>query len=270
MTHSRSVMDLAGAPWVDLLPTMPKGNKLAIIEKKMLTAPDGLSVGLIHIDGPHPPHFHTKTSTLFILSGRIELRDMSFGPRHWALEPAGAVHAPTRSHDVTYGLGMSDGDFGVGNVRFESAEQIPDWVRRIEVGPEAYGVDSDTLPYQSLGPGLAMKVLHVFDRRPAFAALVRADAGATLPPRRYLGPADMYVLSGRMEFAYGASAGPGWWVHEPASAVDGIVRFPVETEFLANTYGAILEFDANGALERALEGYSIRETLAAATAEPVR
>ena len=65
MTHSRSVMDLAGAPWVDLLPTMPKGNKLAIIEKKMLTAPDGLSVGLIHIDGPHPPHFHTKTSTLF-------------------------------------------------------------------------------------------------------------------------------------------------------------------------------------------------------------
>lgn len=260
--QTRTVMDLAGAPWSNAIAGRVGGPMKG---SKRLTAPDGHSVGLIHMDGLHAAHFHTRNSTLFILQGSIELRGRVFGPRHWVLEPAGAIHAETRSHDVIYGLGMSDGDFGVGNVRLEHPDEIPEWVHKmgVEITYRADGVDAAALPYEVLGSGLGMKVLHVFDGRPAFAALVRAEAGATLPARRYLGPADMYVLSGRMEFADGAVAPEGSWVHEAAGAEDGIVRFPVETEFLANTYGAILEFDGGGALTRALEGYSIRETLAA-------
>jgi hypothetical protein len=101
-------------------------------------------------------------------------------------------------------------------------------------------------------------VLHVFDGRPAFAALVRAEAGATLPRRHYLGPADTYVLSGRIDFHDG-SAGAGDWVHQPAGAHDECATFPVATEFLANTYGTILEFDARGSFARAIDGYSLKE-----------
>lgn len=270
MADARSIMDLANAPWTDLLDTLPKGNhSLVAYRTKKLIAPDGHRVGLINLDGEHPPHFHTKASTLFILEGSIRLRGRDAGRGNWVLEPYGAIHARTRSNNVTYGLGMSDGDFGVGNVMLKDVNDIPGWVKDLgfKIDEWANVVDSATLEWQAFGPGLSMKVLHKFDGRPAFAALVKADAGAALPRRRYLGPADMYVLSGRMQFKDGV-AEAGWWVHEPAGASDDIVTFPVATEFLANTYGTILEFDAAGGLARAIEGYSIRDMLGSPAPQP--
>lgn len=66
MQHSRSILDLAGAPWTDLIDTLPKGNHaLNTYRRKILTAADGHRVGLINLDGLQPPHFHAKSSTLF-------------------------------------------------------------------------------------------------------------------------------------------------------------------------------------------------------------
>jgi hypothetical protein len=256
---TRTIMDLAGAPWEDLSAKRPERGPEFSIRKKMLTAPDGHRVGLTNIKGHAPPHFHTKASTLFVLDGSIELRGRSAGPGCWVLEPYGAIHPATKFNDVTYGLGMSDGDFGVGNVFLEDVNVLPDWVQNLgfKIDEWAHLVDSAKLEWRPFGDGSSIKVLHVFDGRPAFAALVKAEAGATLPRRQYIGPADVYVLSGQIAF-HDAVAKPGDWVHHPAGADDEPVSFPVPTEFLANTYGTILEFDAAGSFKRAIDGYGMR------------
>jgi hypothetical protein len=256
---TRSIMNLDGAPWVDTTEAFAARGGRGTQRKKFLTAPDGHRVGLANFDGVARPHVHTKASTLFILAGEIELRGRVAGPGCWVLEPYGAIHPQTRFTNVTYGLGMSDGDFGVGNVGLTSVDEIPDWIAKLgfKVDEFAHLVDSATLGWAPFGDGLSMKVLHVFDGRPAFAALIRAKAGASLPPRHYLGPADAYVLSGQIDF-HDAHASAGDWVHQPAGARDERATFPVATEFLANTYGTILEFDARGSFARAIDGYALK------------
>jgi len=252
-------MDLDGAPWVDTTAAFNARGGRGTQRKKALTAPDGHRVGLVNFDGEARPHVHTKASTLFILDGSLEVRGRTAGAGCWVLEPYGAIHPRTTFHNVTYGLGMSDGDFGVGNVGLASEDDIPEWVTKLgfKVDELAHLVDGATLAWAPFGDGLSMKVLHVFDGRPAFAALVRAEAGATLPRRHYLGPADAYILSGQIDFC-DASAGAGQWVHQTAGAHDEPATFPVATEFLANTYGTILEFDARGSFARALDGYALK------------
>jgi hypothetical protein len=260
MAMKRSVIDLQAAPWVPMGEAFARRGGRGNAEMKLLTAPDGRRVGLVHLDGEGMPHFHTKPSSFFILDGTMELRDRIAGPGTWAIEPYGAIHPHTRFHDVTYGLGMAEGDFGVGNVVLDRVEDAPEWVAQagFNLGDYSTLVDTRTIAWLPFGDGLSIKVLHVFDGRGAFAALLRAEAGARLPPRRYLGPADLYILSGRVEFA-DAVALPGAWVHQPAGAEDAAAAFPTVTEFLANTYGTILEFDAHGSITRIIDGFALRD-----------
>ena len=256
---SRTIADLDGAPWVDTTEAFVARGGRGTQKKKLLAAPDGQRVGLVQFDGEARPHIHTKASTLFILDGSIEVRDRAAGAECWVLEPYGAIHPRTKFFNVTYGFGMSDGDFGVGNIGLASEGDVPEWARKLgfQVDELAHLVDSAKLAWQPFGEGLAIKVLHVFDGRPAFASLIRAEAGATLPKRQYLGPFDAYVRSGRIDF-HDAVAQPGAWVHQPAGAWDEVATFPIATEFLANTYGTILEFDARGTFTRAIDGYALR------------
>lgn len=256
---TRTIADLDGAPWVDTTEAFVARGGRGTQKKKLLAAPDGHRVGLVQFDGEARPHIHTKASTLFILDGAIEVRDRTAGAGCWVLEPYGAIHPRTKFFNVTYGFGMSDGDFGVGNIGLANESDVPEWARKLgfQVDELAHLVDSAKLAWEPFGDGLAIKVLHVFDGRPAFASLIRADAGARLPKRQYLGPFDAYVRSGRIDF-HDASAKAGEWVHQPAGAWDEVATFPVATEFLANTYGTILEFDARGTFTRAIDGYALR------------
>ncbi len=260
MATKRCLMDLQGAPWTPMGEAFNQRGGRGEAEIKILTAPDGRRVGLVHLNGEGRPHFHTKASSFLILDGTMELRDRIIGPGTWAIEPYGAVHPRTMFHDVTYGLGMAEGDFGVGNVTLERIEDAPEWVARAGLKPGDFStlVETHTVPWLPFGDGLSIKVLHVFDGRSAFAALFRAEPGARLPRRRSLGPADFYILSGQAVFT-DATAAPGTWVHEPAGAEDEAVTFPVATEFLANTYGAVLEFDARGAVARVIDGFAFRD-----------
>jgi hypothetical protein len=155
---------------------------------------------------------------------------------------------------------MAEGDFGVGNVMLDSVEDVPAWAIQAGFKLDDYATLGDTaraawLPF---GDGLSIKVVYVFDSRSAFASLIRAEAGARLPARRYLGPADFYMLEGSAQFGE-VPAGPGTWAHYPAGAEDGPVDFPVATEFLANQYGAVLEFDEAGRPARVIDGFALRD-----------
>jgi hypothetical protein len=264
MIASRSIFDLAGAPWTNVTERMrAEGHRVASWEVKVLTAPDGARAQLARVTGVAQPHIHTKASSGYIFAGEMELRGHVCGPGTWFLEPYGAIHPHTTFRDVVYGCGMREGGFGNnGNISLDDADHVPAWVAEIGAKPDDLrnAVDVNALPWEPFADGIAIKVLHRFERSAWFASLLKADAGATLPRRRYVGPADFFVRSGRVQFA-DAVAEEGAWIHEPAGAPEEPVMFPVETVLLVNTYGTVLEYGDAEAVTRVIDGYSLEIAL---------
>jgi hypothetical protein len=269
MSATRTLVDAEGAPWTDVTESMRRGSyRVESWETKVLTAPDGLRVLFHRITGVGGPHIHTKASAGYIFEGEMDLRGNVCRPGTWYLEPYGAIHPQTTFRKVLFGFGMREGIYGNnGNIRLDDVDNLPPWVGDIgaKVDELKDAVVADALPWQPYSDGLATKVLYVFERSSWFASMLKAQPGATLPRRRYVGPLDMYVLSGRVQFTDGTIAERGWWIHEPAGAVEDVVTFPVETVLLVNTYGTVLEYDAVGAVTRIIDGWSLQREPAAAS-----
>jgi hypothetical protein len=261
MSSARYLVDLDGAPWNDVAENARKGGSHAESwEVKVLTAPDGCRTQLSRVTGWAVPHIHTKASSGFVFAGEMELRGHVCAAGTWFLEPYGAIHPQTTFRKVTYGFGMREGVYGNnGNIVLADIDNLPPWIADIGAKPDTLqnAVVAASLPWRPFGDGLEWKVLHAFDRSAWFASMLKADAGARLPRRRYVGPTDFYVMSGRMEFGE-AVAERGWWVHEPAGSDEDAVVFPVETILLVNTYGTVLEYDGAGSVTRILDGYSLQ------------
>ena len=98
---------------------------------------------------------------------------------------------------------------------------------------------------------------------------IKAAAGQVNPPHVHLGPADFFVLSGRLEYRGGA-AGPGAYVREPAGAVHDATTTPVETVYLANVQGPIAFFGPDGTISHVSTGEQIRKRWQAQQARPKR
>jgi len=267
MSSTRSIIDLDGAPWTDVTArARQNGNPAESWEVKLLTTPDGGRVQMSRITGAAAPHIHTKASSGFIFEGSMGLRGHVCGAGTWYLEPYGAIHARTTFHSVVYGFGMREGGYGNnGNIRLDDVDELPAWVDEIgcKIDELQNTVVAETLPWEPYGDGLSTKILHVFERSSWFASMLKAEACARLPRRRYVGPVDMYVMSGRAEFG-DAVAERGSWIHEPAGAEDDPVIFPVETVLLVNTYGTVLEYDASGAVSRIIDAYALQREATAA------
>ena len=101
-----------------------------------------------------------------------------------------------------------------------------------------------------------MKLLHMFEGSSAFAALYRAEAGARLPKRRYVGPTDQFIFQGQAEL-HDAEALAGAWIHNPLGGIEPAVRFPVATEWLQNSYGPVLDLGAGDAITGITDGFSL-------------
>jgi hypothetical protein len=218
------------------------------------------------VNGFAPPHIHTKASSGFVFSGELELRGKVCGAGTWFLEPYGAIHPQSTFRNAVYGFGMREGGHGnTGNINLEDVDNPPNWARDIGASLDVlqHAIPSGDLPWEPYATGIATKLLHAFERSSWFASMLKCDAGATLPRRRYVGPTDMYVMSGSAQFA-DAVAERGWWIHEAAGAVEDVVTFPVETVLLVNVYGTVLEYDAAGAVTRIIDGFSLRRQAVAA------
>jgi hypothetical protein len=258
---TRSIIDLDGAPWNDVTERMrARGHRAESWKVKLLAAPDGARTQLAWIIGEAAPHIHTKASSGYIFAGSMELRGHVCCAGTWFLEPYGAIHPRTTFRDVIYGFGMREGGFGNnGNIALDDVDDLPPWADEIGAKPDDLrnAVDAAHLPWEPWSDRIRTKILHVFERSSWFASMLEAEAGATLPRRRYVGPTDMYVMSGRAQFG-DEIAERGAWIHEPAGAEDDVVTFPIETVLLVNTYGTVLEYDAAGMVTRIIDGYALR------------
>jgi len=137
----------------------------------------------------------------------------------------------------------------------------------VAADPLAALVDTNAMDWDDSGGGNALKVLWASEETGAWSALIKSAAGQVNPPHVHLGPADFFVLSGRMEYR-GGVAGPGAWIYEPSGAVHDATTTPVETIYLANVRGPIAFFGPDGSIASVTNGEEMRRRFAELRALP--
>ena len=100
-------------------------------------------------------------------------------------------------------------------------------------------------PWLDMGGGNQVIVLRVSKETGFFSILIKAPAGQVNAPHTHIGPADFYVISGGFDYR-GGSAREGDWVYEPAGAVHDATSHPMDTVYLANSYGPVAFHGKNG------------------------
>ena len=93
-------------------------------------------------------------------------------------------------------------------------------------------------PWIDMGGGNQAIVLRVSKETGFYSLLIKAPAGQVNKPHTHIGAADFYVISGGFDYR-GGSARAGDWVYEPAGAVHEATTHPMDTIYLANSYGPI-------------------------------
>merc|ERR1711865_204078 len=135
----------------------------------------------------------------------------------------------------------------------------PEWTP----GGDEGGVDTNALPWLPVPqlPGCALKPLRVSDETGAFTAMIKVDAGTTLPTHVHLGASDMFVLSGEMEFSQGpmkGKIGAGTWGYSPAGVLMEGNTATEDTEYLASFYGPVAFLNGAGKVDSLLTGGDVR------------
>ena len=100
-------------------------------------------------------------------------------------------------------------------------------------------------PWIDMGGGNQAIVLRVSRETGFFSMLIKAPAGQVNAPHTHIGAADFYVISGGFDYR-GGSAREGDWVYEPAGAVHEATTHPMDTIYLANSYGPVAFHGRNG------------------------
>lgn len=265
-------------PWTD----MGGGNQAIVLRvsketgffSMLLKAPAGQV---------NAPHTHIGAADFYVISGGFDYRGGSARAGDWVYEPAGAVHdATTHPMDTIYlansygpiAFHGKDGGYShitdwravkamqerAGQPRSNGAERTPR--RRAEgnapsagaprVGaPTAFDpldaslVRTNEQPWIDMGGGNQVIVLRVSKETGFFSILIKAPAGQVNQPHTHIGPADFYVIKGGFDYR-GGSAREGDWVYEPAGAVHEATTHPMDTIYLANSYGPVAFHGKNG------------------------
>jgi hypothetical protein len=236
---------------------LPPGHVPLQSDVTTMTAPDGATMVIRNSSGDAPPHFHLKQTFFYILSGKMIIRDREYPAGTWGLEPYGAIHLKTQFGPCEY---LSWSQPGVA-LLIDDPDNIPQWILDAGGTADDYAslVDTSAAPPIPLGDGLSMKVLHVFAGQGAFVTKIHAHAGTPLPPRRYLGVCDIFVLNGALKFADGPVAAAGSWVHHQAGTEEEATTCTEDTELLVTSYGSIMEFNEHGSVARVVDGCSLRD-----------
>jgi len=112
-------------------------------------------------------------------------------------------------------------------------------------------VTTSELPWIELGTGLEgnrIKVLRISEETGAYTLLINARKGTVNQPHTHSGPADFYILEGRLEYRLGEAVA-GDWMYEPAGAVHEATTATEDTLYLANVYGPIIFEKADGSVD---------------------
>ncbi len=268
-------------PWID----MGGGNQAIVLRVSKET---GFYSLLIKAPAGqvNKPHTHIGAADFYVISGGFDYRGGSARAGDWVYEPAGAVHeATTHPMDTIY-LANSYGpiafhgkDGGYSHIadwraitamadragqprpangqrtarpKSDSAAPSAGAPRAAEASTAFDALDSSLIrtgerPWINMGGGNEVIVLRVSRETGFFSILIKAPAGQVNAPHTHIGAADFYVISGGFDYR-GGSARAGDWVYEPAGAVHDATTHPMDTVYLANSYGPVAFHGKNGGI----------------------
>jgi quercetin dioxygenase-like cupin family protein len=177
------------------------------------------------------PHTHQGPAMFYVLEGGFEFRGGAAGPGDWVWEPTGAVHEATTHTAHTIYLGTLFGPVGMHD----------------ETGkPAGYGdpigaalVRTYELPWLDDRRGGKLRVLRTSPETGWMNLMLRGRAGQTRAAATCLGPCEMFVLEGELDYA-GGRASAGDWIWEPAGSNLGELRFASDVLMLVSFYGPAL------------------------------
>ncbi len=265
-------------PWID----MGGGNQVIVLRVSketgffsiLLKAPAGQV---------NAPHTHIGAADFYVISGGFDYRGGSARAGDWVYEPAGAIHDATSHPEDTIYLANSYGPIAF-HGKDGGYSSITDWraikamadragqprpngsQRTSRPRPEAAAsgaprvgapmafdaldaslVRTHERPWLDMGGGNQVIVLRVSKETGFFSLLIKAPAGQVNAPHTHIGAADFYVISGGFDYR-GGSARTGDWVYEPAGAVHEATTHPMDTVYLANSYGPVAFHGKNGGI----------------------
>jgi quercetin dioxygenase-like cupin family protein len=92
--------------------------------------------------------------------------------------------------------------------------------------------------------GVQWKLLHVSPEAGSWTVLFRCPAGSTFAPHVHHGPAEGYIMQGRIEIrggevAGGATGRAGGYIYEAAGAIHDRTSMPDETIFMLQMVGPV-------------------------------
>lgn len=107
------------------------------------------------------------------------------------------------------------------------------------------------LPWKVLREGYFFKLLRTCPVTGTWVLLIRAEAGAVVPPHKHIGAAEYFVLKGKIEIRGGVENGgvtalAGDYGYEPNGIVHEHTFFPEATEYLFINHGPLQYFDGDG------------------------
>jgi anti-sigma factor ChrR (cupin superfamily) len=212
-------------PWADL--------RIGAYKSLRRSAETGWSHGLIrgYPGQVNAPHTHQGPAMFYVIEGGFDFRGGSATVGDWVWESMGAVHEATAHTADTVYLGTLFGPVGMHD----------------DTGkPPGYGdplaaavVHTGDLPWLDDGHGGEIRVLRVSPETGWIHLMLRARAGQARAPHTCLGPCEMFVLEGQMDYA-GGRAGAGDWIWEPAGSRQDAMGFPTDALVLVNLYGPAL------------------------------
>ena len=126
--------------------------------------------------------------------------------------------------------------------------------------PEELNVNVDAMPWVPAGDGAWGKLLRACPETGTWTLMLKQAAGTFAPPHKHLGPADFYVLQGRIEYR-GGVAEAGHFAREPMGAEHAKTSFPEETIYLFTSYGPLAMYDADGKISAIMDAEAWQKML---------
>jgi len=212
-------------PWITL-----RQGAIKLLRRSPET---GWSHSLIRGDAGqvNAPHTHQGPAMFYVLEGGFEFRGGSAKVGDWVWEPAGAVHEATTHTEDTIYIGSLYGPVGM----HEDGGR-----------PAGYGdpigaslVRTSELPWLDDGRGGEIRVLRTSPETGWIHLMLHGRAGQTRAAHTCLGPCEMFIVDGQVDYSGGLASG-GDWIWEPAGSQQDEMKFVTDAIVLVNLYGPAL------------------------------
>jgi hypothetical protein len=123
-------------------------------------------------------------------------------------------------------------------------------------------VTPDEIPWKVIREGAYIKLLRTCHVTGTWVVMLRNDPGTSVPPHKHNGPAEYYVIKGKIEVRGGVNNGgstayAGDYGYEPNGVIHEKTYFPELTEYLFINHGSLQYLDDDGNVLMVLDWQAI-------------